>query len=114
MTSANRVRLTHMLEAAGEALSFAQNRSRADLDHNRMLLHSLVRSIEIIGEASVNVSREYRDTSPEIPWAKLAGMRNRLIHAYFDIDLDIVWDTTALDLPPLVAELTKLLGKGEE
>jgi len=51
-----------------------------------MLLHSLVRSIESVGEASVHVSREYKGASPEIPWARLAGMRNRIVHAYFDID----------------------------
>ena len=54
-----------------------------------------------MGEAAVNVSREYRDNTPEVPWAKLAGMRNRLVHAYFDIDPDIVWDTTTQDLPRL-------------
>ena len=77
-----------------------------------MLLHSLVRSIEIIGEAAVSVSPEYKGTSPGIPWAKLVGMRNRLIHAYFDIDADIVWDTTVLDLPPLVNALTELVSVG--
>ena len=107
--NADRVRLMHMLEAAREALSFAKGHVRADLTHNRMLLHSLVRSIEIVGEASVHVSREYKAVSPEIPWARLAGMRNRVIHAYFDIDEDIVWDTTVLDLPPLVATLTRLV-----
>ena len=115
MTRADRVRLTHMLEAAREALSFAQDRSRAELNHNRMLLHSLVRSVEIVGETAVNVSPEYKGSSPGIPWARLAGMRNRLIHAYFDIDADIVWDTTVLDLPPLkncrIDEVTRGTGR---
>jgi uncharacterized protein with HEPN domain len=101
----DRVRLMHMLEAAREALSFAKEHTRSDLRHNRMLLHSLVRSIEIVGEASIHVSRDCKEASTEIPWAKLAGMRNRVIHAYFDIDEDIVWDTTVLDLPPLVVVL---------
>ena len=111
MNKADRIRLMHMLDAAREALSFSLGRSRLDLDHDRMLLHSLVRSIEIIGEAAVNVSSECKELSPEIPWAALAGMRNRLVHAYFDIDPNIVWDTTALDLPPLIAGLTKLVGE---
>lgn len=72
-----------------------------------MLLHSLVRSIEIIGEAASQISRELRDRSPGLPWADVIGMRNRLVHAYFDIDPDIVWDTAAQDLPPLVTELTR-------
>jgi uncharacterized protein with HEPN domain len=93
--------------------SFAAGRSRVDIDRDRMLLHSLVRSIEIIGEAAVNISREFRDTVPAIPRAKLAGMRNRVVHAYHDIDPDIVWDTTTKDLPSLVAELTNLLAEPE-
>jgi uncharacterized protein with HEPN domain len=79
-----------------------------------MLLHSLVRNIEIIGEAASQISRELRDRSPGLPWTDVIGMRNRLVHAYFDIDPDIVWDTATQDLPPLVAELTKLLNKPEE
>ena len=103
-----------MLEAAREALSYTEDRCRADLGHNRMLLHSLVRSIEIIGEAAVSVSREYRDDVPKIPWAKRAGMRNRLVHAYFDIDADIVWDTTVQDLASLISELVELPGNWDE
>lgn len=98
-----------MLEAIREALSFAKGRSRADLNHDRMLLHSLVRCIEIVGEAAVHVSEEFKSGFPAFPWAELAGMRNRLIHAYFDIDLDIVWDTTVQDLAPLAAILASLI-----
>lgn len=72
-----------------------------------------MRCIEVIGEAPVNISREFRDTVPTIPWRKLAGMRNRVVHAYHDIDPDIVWDTTTQDLPSLVAELTNLLAEPE-
>jgi len=64
---------------------------RSDLDSDRMLQNAIVRSIEVVGEAAVNVSREFRDQEKGIPWAKLTGMRNRLVHAYFDIDPNIVW-----------------------
>jgi uncharacterized protein with HEPN domain len=74
-----------------------------------MLLHSLVRSIEIVGEAAVHVSSDLKNRTPEVPWPDLTGMRNRLIHAYFDIDPDIVWSTTILDLPPLIELLNRLL-----
>ena len=74
-----------------------------------MLLNALVRSIEVIGEAAVKISPEYKLATPEIPWRKLVGMRNRLIHGYFDIDPDTVWDTTVLDLPPLIERLSALL-----
>jgi uncharacterized protein with HEPN domain len=98
-----------MLEAAREAISFSEGRSREHLFDDRMLLHSLVRSIEIIGEAAVHVSADYKESASDIPWTELTGMRNRLIHAYFDIDPDIVWATTNRDLPPLIDVLERLL-----
>jgi uncharacterized protein with HEPN domain len=103
------VRIRHMLDAAREAASFAKGRSRADLDGDRMLTLSLVKCIEIIGEAASKVTEETRRGLPAIPWAEIVGMRNRLIHAYFDIDLDRVWDTVAGDLPPVAAELERIV-----
>jgi uncharacterized protein with HEPN domain len=109
MKTDDEVRLRHMLEAAREAISFAEGRSRTDLDDNRMLFHARVRNMEIIGEAGSQVSKEFRDTRSGLPWADVIGMRNRLIHAYFDIDPDIVWDTATQDLPLPVAALTELM-----
>jgi uncharacterized protein with HEPN domain len=109
MRKADRVRLQHMLDAANEALTFIQGKVRSDLDSDRMLVLSLIRELEIIGEAASNVSRETRSLSSGIPWQDIAGMRNRLIHAYFDVDLDIVWSTVTKDLPVLKAELEKIL-----
>jgi uncharacterized protein with HEPN domain len=98
-----------MLDAGKEALTFAQNKSRVDLDSNRMLVLSIVKSIEIIGEAASKVTQETRERYTELPWANIIAMRNRLIHVYFDIDLDRVWDTVTDDLPPLVASLEKVI-----
>ena len=81
------VRLLHMLEAARETLSFAKDNTRASLNTDRKLALALVKDIEIIGEAAANVTPEGREILPDIPWNKIVGMRNRLIHAYFDIDL---------------------------
>ena len=103
------VRLRHMLDAAREAVSFSTGRSRSDLDAERMLVLSLVKSLEIIGEAASRVSATYRDGHPEIPWLDIIGMRHRLIHAYYDVNLDIVWRTVVDDLPPLIASLEKLV-----
>ena len=64
-----------------------------------MLARALVKDIEIIGEAASRVSQDFRATHPQLPWADIVGMRNRLIHAYFDINLDRVWDTIKKDLP---------------
>jgi uncharacterized protein with HEPN domain len=98
-----------MLDAAREALGFAAGRSRADLDSDRMLVLSLVKSIEIIGEAASKVSEETRQKHAAVPWIDIVAMRNRLIHAYYEVDLDRVWDTLDADLPPLVAELEKVI-----
>ena len=102
------VRLHHMLDAAKEAFSFVQGKERGDLDQDRKLVLSLARLVEVIGEAAGQVSKEFQVAHPEIPWPAIVGMRNRLIHAYFDIDLDRVWDTVKDDLPPLVASLEKI------
>ena len=109
MRKADRVRLQHMLDAANEALTFIKGRVRADLDSDRMLVLSLIRELEIIGEAANKVSPETRSFSSAIPWQDITGMRNRLIHAYFNVDLDIVWSTVTKDLPVLKAELEKIL-----
>ncbi len=81
-------RLRHMLDAAREARSFAAGKSRSDLDADRKLALAIIKDIEIIGEAASKVSQEARESHPAIPWLDIINMRNRLIHAYFDIDLD--------------------------
>ena len=108
MSAEDLVRIRHMVEAAREALGFSEGRSREDLFDNRMLFHSLVRNIEIIGEAASTVSLELRQSNPNFPWSDVIGMRNRLVHAYFDIDPDIVWETATQDLPSLLGALTVL------
>lgn len=105
----DRVRLHHMLDASQKALQFIQNRSRQDLDQDEMLSLALVRLIEILGEAAKNVSQQTRDQAPSIPWRQIAGTRDRLSHAYFEVNLDIIWDIVSTDLPHLVPQLEKLL-----
>jgi len=109
MNDSDRIRLQHMLEAAREAVSFIEGVNRDDLTHDRKLVLSLVKEIEIIGEAAARVSPEVQQSIPSIPWAKIVGMRNRLIHGYADIDLDILWDTVALALVPLILQLEERL-----
>lgn len=103
------IRLRHMLDSAEEAISFAQGHRREDMKHDRMLVLSVVKAIEIIGEAASQIAIETRDQIPDIPWPSIVGMRNRLVHAYFDIDLNAVWDTLIDDLPPLIAALERIL-----
>jgi len=113
MQKDDRIRLQHMLDAAREALSFAQGRSREDLDHDRLLVLGLVKAIEIIGEAAYQISESTRAKLPDIPWEDIIGMRHRLVHAYFDINLDILWRTAQDDLPPLVSALESALAEEE-
>jgi uncharacterized protein with HEPN domain len=102
-----------MLDAAREALLFSSGKSRADLNSDRMLVLSLVKDIEIVGEAAGKVSQETKNMSEKIPWQDIIDMRNHLIHAYFDVDLDIVWDTILKDLPPLVEALEEIIPSAE-
>lgn len=99
------IRLKHMLDAAEEAVRFAKNRSREDLDDDRMFSFAVVRAIEIIGEAAGRVTAQTQQAHPEMPWPSITSMRNRIVHAYFDIDLDRVWETITDDLPVLIQRL---------
>ena len=101
------VRLRHMLDAALKALEFVAGRNRGDLDADEQLSLSLTRLLEIIGEAAGKVSEQGRKSCPEIPWPQVVGMRNRLIHGYFEVDLDEIWRTVQEDLPLLISQLQK-------
>lgn len=93
-----------MLDAARQAREFMAGKTRQSLEREPMLVHSVVRLIEVIGEAAAQVSRKFQGAHPEVPWAMMVAMRNRLIHAYFDVDLDQVWSTITEDVPPLIAQ----------
>jgi uncharacterized protein with HEPN domain len=103
------VRLRHMLDHAREAVSLINGKQREDLDRERLLELSLVRLIEIVGEAAARVSPEGQRNHSAIPWREVVGMRNRLIHGYDQVDLDVLWDTIEDDLPPLIANLEAAL-----
>jgi uncharacterized protein with HEPN domain len=105
----DRNRLVHMLESAREAFGYTQGKTQEDLHKDRPITHSIVRCLEILGEAAANLSEDFRRDTPQIPWGDIIGMRNRLIHAYFDVNLTIVWQTATEELPPLILELEKLL-----
>lgn len=85
MRKEDRVRLRHMLDAAEEAMRFAQGGERQALDLDRKLTLALVKDIEIIGEAAYQISDQTRSRLSDIPWDDIIGMRHRLVHAYFDL-----------------------------
>ena len=101
--------MRHMADAIRSALAFASGRRRSDLDGDQMLLFALVRAIEILGEAASRVSASGRAELKDVPWAEIVGMRNRLIHAYFEVDRDILWNTVELALPTLLGRITASL-----
>src|SRR6516165_6066650 len=105
MNPRDRVRLQHLFDALNSAINFARDRQRADLDADEMLLFALTRAIEIAGEAASQVTAETRTQLPDLPWGSIVGMRNRLVHAYFDINRDILWTTVTDAAPPLAAIL---------
>ncbi|MBU4173843.1 MAG: DUF86 domain-containing protein [Actinobacteria bacterium] len=105
----DRVRLHHMMDACRKALFFASDKTREDLENDELLALALVRLLEVIGEASKGTSEELRARCPMIKWRALAGTRDRLIHGYFDVDLDIVWKIVSVDLPQLADALADVL-----
>ncbi len=109
MPKPDAIRLRHMREAAACALEMAAGHTRSDLDRNLMLRMALTHCLEILGEAASKVAPETRVQFPSIPFAKIVSMRNRIIHAYFDVDLNIVWTTVVEDLPPLLRALDSAL-----
>ncbi len=104
-------RLKHMLVHAREAHELVAGKERERLSRDRLLELALVRLVEIIGEAASKVSPEGKQLFPSIPWREVVNMRNRLIHGYDSIDLDVLWDTIDVDLPELITILEDILNE---
>jgi uncharacterized protein with HEPN domain len=102
-----------MVEAAETAARFIAGRTRAELDGDVMLLFALVRAVEIVGEAAAKVTPATRAALPGVTWPLIVGMRNRLVHAYFDTDRGILWTTVTQALPALLPALAAVLEEGQ-
>lgn len=109
MQPEDRIRLLHMIEAAENAINFVAGGSRAELEQDRKTLFAVIRCVEILGEAAARLSDGARAAAPDIPWSAIVGMRNRLVHAYFDVDVDVVWKTVTVELPALKIRLHSML-----
>jgi uncharacterized protein with HEPN domain len=108
----DRVRLQHMLDAARKAIRIAAGHDRKDLEaEDSPLPDALVHLASVIGEAANKVSPATCSALDKIPWRFVVGMRNHLIHKYYDIDLDILWATVQDDLPRLAQSLEKILSQ---
>ena len=109
MSNPDYVRLLHMLDASQAAVSHLLNKNRDDLDHDRLLLNGVVRELEILGEAASRISPTVREQFPLLPWREMIGLRNRLIHAYFDVNNQAIWLVIKESLPPLIMQLEQIL-----
>ncbi|RPH96006.1 DUF86 domain-containing protein [candidate division KSB1 bacterium] len=101
--------LMDILVAARKAIRVTQGMTRDDFAANDVVQDSVIRQIEIMGEAARQVSEAFRELHNEIPWHEIRGMRNRLIHDYKRIDLDEVWKTLRVDIPALIHLLEPLI-----
>ena len=109
MQSNDRIRVQHILDEAGEACKYTEGISFDGFVEDGKTVRAVIRSIEVIGEAASKISIEFRKEHPDVPWQKIIGMRNRLIHVYFDIDYNIIWQTVKENLPPLIEQLQSIL-----
>ncbi len=100
-----------MIEACATLARLVKDRSRASLDSEEILQLAVARAIEILGEAASRISPETRQRYPVVPWAEAVGIRNRLIHAYFNIDRDILWNAATVEAPQLAERLAEIAGK---
>jgi len=113
MQSKDIIRLRHIIDEAGEACKYAEGISLDEFVEDGKTVRAVIRSIEVIGEAASKISIEFRMEHPDVPWQKVIGMRNRLIHVYFDIDYNIIWQTVKENLPPLIEQLQSILKNKE-
>ena len=101
--------LEEIRKSAELALSFVQGIDRPKFETAIMCQSAVMRQLEIIGEAAKNSSPAFRTAHPQIPWKKMAGLRDILIHAYHDLDLDWIWETVQNDLPKLLEQIKPLV-----
>lgn len=103
--------LVHIVQAIGRIKHYTAGMKDRDFRNSELVQDAVVRNIEIIGEAAKNIERhhpEFAAQHPEVPWAVIYAMRNRVSHGYFDVDLDVVWNTIGNDLPDLERQVLQL------
>lgn len=103
------VRLRDMLDAAQAAIRVLGDHTAEELERTEVLALAVPHAVEIVGEAASRVSRAFCAAHPEIAWREVTGMRHRIVHDYFAVDYQRLWDTVHADLPPLIEQLQRLL-----
>ncbi len=110
----NKIDITYLgdvLDAIKRIEGYLRRVDKEDFEGNLMMQDAVMHQIEIIGEASNNVSEEFQEKHPELPWFQMRAMRNKIVHDYREVNLNVIWDTAKNDLPPLKKQIRKLLEK---
>ena len=105
----DRLRLLHMLDDAQLALAFVQATDKRTVESDAILKNGLAKTIQDLGEAANQLTDDFKAAHPDIPWRDMTDMRNFIVHAYFDTDLDTMWKTVQEDLPALITQLEAIL-----
>lgn len=103
----------HMLDMARKAIEKTRGKNRFEFDQDENLRITLLHLVQVIGEAARRVSPAFREGHPEVPWPKIVGMRHRVVHDYMHVDYEAVWEVVTINLPPLIAQLEKLVPKNQ-
>jgi uncharacterized protein with HEPN domain len=101
--------LLDMLVAARKAITFAADLTHAQFEQSDLHQNAIFKVLEIVGEAASRISDSAQTAHPEIPWQEIVGLRNRVVHVYFEIDLSLVWQIVREDVPALIAQLERLV-----
>ncbi len=101
--------LSHIIESMKAVIEFTTGKTIEEFKNDRLVWSAVVRELEVIGEAVKNLSYRIREEYPEIPWRKMAGMRDVLSHGYFKINLDMVWETATVIIPDILPKIEDIL-----
>ena len=105
----NKLRLNHILEATRHIAEFLVNVSKDEFESDYEKQSAVIRQIEIIGEAASKLSREFTDSKKQVDWPRVIGMRHKMIHDYFEVEVSIVWETIQNDVPKLRNQIEEVI-----